>query len=303
MRKIRTYHDLRDEGDSAIPGQVQEQRRRLLRRLEDVRAVVAVASGKGGVGKSAVTANLAAALARRGRRVGVLDADLNGPSMARMLGAIGQSLVDGADGVEPAAGVEGIRVISMELLQAEDDAPVRWRGPPGHGFVWESTLESGVLREFLADVRWGELDYLLLDLPPGTQQIRRVLELLPSLQRVLLVTIPSEMARSVVSRSAAMVNGVGGPASALVANMTEYVCPDCGGSHPLFPGEGAERLAGDAGLEVWARVPFDPRLGERTDAGRPGVLDLTDSPSAVALTALAERLDREESPSHAPGAP
>lgn len=291
MRKIRTYNDLRDEGDSGIIDQVQAQQRRLAERLDRIGRVVAVASGKGGVGKSAVTANLAAELAGRGRRVGVVDADLNGPSMARMLGAQGSGLVDRAEGVEPASGVEGVRLISMELLQEADDAPLRWKGPEGHEFVWESTMETGVLREFLSDVQWGELDYLFLDVPPGTQKIRRLLELLPSLDRVLLVTIPSELARFVVSKSVRMVREAPGPELALVANMTEYACPDCGARHPLFPGEGAETLASESDLPIWSRIPFDPRLGAATDAGRPGVLDLPDSPAARALARLADLLD------------
>lgn len=300
MRKIRTYSEVTGGDSSEILDQVQAQQRRLARRLDGVGRVVAVASGKGGVGKSAVTANLAAALARRGRSVGVVDADLNGPSMARMLGAAGETLGDGAEGVEPARGVEGIGVISMELLQGEEDAPLRWKGPEGHGFVWESTVETGVLREFISDVHWGELDYMLLDIPPGTQKIRRLLELVPDLDRLLLVTIPSELSRLVVSRSVRMALEAEGPEVSLVANMTEYVCPDCGESHPLFPGDGAEKLASETELEIWARVPFDPRLGASTDAGRPGVLELPDSPASLALTGLAERLDsvprKEERP-------
>jgi ATP-binding protein involved in chromosome partitioning len=188
MRNIRTYREVSHETESGLLEQVIEQQRRLSERLSHVRAVVAVASGKGGVGKSAVTANLAAALAARGLAVGAADADLNGPSLARMLGVSGARLADQPDGVRPAQSPTGVQVMSMELLQEEEDAPLRWREPSMGGFIWQSTLETGVLREFLGDVEWGELDVLLVDVPPGTDKISRLLELVPSLHQMLLVT-------------------------------------------------------------------------------------------------------------------
>ncbi len=142
MRKIRTYQDVAHDTGSGLLEQVVDQQHRLAERLAHVRAVVAVASGKGGVGKSAITANLAAALAKRGLAVGAADADLNGPSLGRMLGVSGAQLVDGPGGVAPAVGPSGVRVMSMELLQQEEDAPRRWREPGMGGFIWQSTLET-----------------------------------------------------------------------------------------------------------------------------------------------------------------
>ena len=170
MRKIRTYRDVTHDTGSGLLEQVLDQQQRLAERLAHVRSVVAVASGKGGVGKSAVTANLAAALAARGLAVGAADADLNGPSLGRMLGVSGARLADRASGVSPAESASGVRVMSMELLQEEEDAPLRWREPDMGGFIWQSTLETGVLREFLGDVEWGQLDVLLVDVPPGTDK-------------------------------------------------------------------------------------------------------------------------------------
>ena len=287
-RRIRTYAEVEKATGSELLEQVVAQRRRLEARLAGVERVVAVVSGKGGVGKSAVTANLAAALAADGRRVGALDADLNGPSLARMLGARGP-LRDASDGVGPAAGVEGVGVMSMELLQGEGDAPLRWREPAGGGWLWQSAVETGALREFLSDVSWGELDALLVDVPPGTDKIGRLLELVPRLDRVLLVTTPSEAARAAVARSARQLRDAGADV-ALVANMTAWVCADCGARTELFPGGGAERLAGETGIPLVARVPFDPRLGAATDGGRPFVLDHPDAPAATALRALAASL-------------
>ncbi len=289
MRKIRTYFDVGGEGESDLPDQVAAHHERLARRLSDVRCLVAVASGKGGVGKSIVTANLAALLARRGHEVGALDADLNGPSLARMLGAGDARLGDREDGVVPPL-ASGVKVMSMELLQEEGEAPLEWKGPDQDRYLWQSTMETGALREFLSDVAWGELDFLLVDVPPGTDKILRLLELVPRLHLALLVTTPSEMSRFVVSRSVRQVRDASPDALGLVANMTEFVCPDCGHATNLFPGRGEDALASGSELEVWARIPFDPRLGSETDRGRP-LEGATGSPAVAALEGLADRIE------------
>jgi ATP-binding protein involved in chromosome partitioning len=290
MRKIRTYNEVAHETGSRILEQVLDQRSRLQQRLSSVRAIVAVVSGKGGVGKSAITANLAATLATRGARVGALDADLNGPSLGRMLGVAGQALVDREDGVEPAVGVAGVRVMSMDLLQ-EDDAPLRWRGPDGDGFVWRGVAEAGVLREFLSDVAWRELDYLMVDVPPGTDRISRLLDLVPRPDQTLLVTTPAEISRFVVAKSARMLRDAGVEGVGIVANMTAYM-DATGGTKPLFAADGALALARETGLELWAEVPFDPGLGTATDRGRPFVLERPDSPAAHVIETLADRIER-----------
>ena len=290
MRKIRTYHEVDSDSGSTLVDQVVAQRDRLAQRLGTVASVVAVASGKGGVGKSAVTANLAAVLASRGLRVGALDADLNGPSLARMLGSLGETLGDGPDGVVPAVGAAGVHVMSMELLQGASDAPLRWKEPSSDRFIWQSALETGALREFLSDVAWGHLDFLVVDVPPGTDKIGRLLELVPGIDQLLLVCTPSEMSRAVVARSLTQVREAGVESVGLVANMTEYVCPGCGDRHPLFPGDGVQRLAREAGVDIWADVPFDPRMGASTDQGAPAVLAVPDSPASAGIRQLADRV-------------
>lgn len=296
MRTFRTYHQVDDPAGAEVLAQVVAQRDRLSARLARVRHVVAVASGKGGVGKSAITANLAAALAARGHRVGAADADLNGPSLARMLAAPNGPLRVGEEGISPAVGAAGVLTVSMDLLLAADDAPLRWRGPGSDQFLWRGILEAGALREFLADIVWGDLDYLLVDVPPGTDRIERLLELVPRPAAVLLVSTPSEAATQVVARSARMLAEAGVPRIGLVANMTAYRCACCGSVAPLYDGDGLTRLAEHAGLDTWAEVPFDPRLASATDGGRPVVLDPVDSSSAGALIGLAERLERECGP-------
>jgi ATP-binding protein involved in chromosome partitioning len=291
MRKIRTYQDVTHDTGSGLLEQVVDQQRRLAERLAPIRSVVAVASGKGGVGKSAVTANLAAALAAKGLAVGAADADLNGPSLARMLGVSGARLTDRASGVAPAQSPSGVQVISMELLQEEEDAPLRWREPSMGGFIWQSTLETGVLREFLGDVEWGELDVLLVDVPPGTDKIGRLLELVPEVDLMLLVTTPSETSRFVVAKSVRMAREAAVGKVALVANMSGHTCSECGHVSELFTGDGANRLEAESGVPVWAEIPFDPRLGAATDSGTPFVITDPDAHSSRAILALADRVE------------
>ena len=293
MRKIRTYKDVTHDTGSGLLEQVVDQQHRLADRLALVRSVVAVASGKGGVGKSAITANLAAALAGRGLAVGAVDADLNGPSLARMLGVSGARLADRASGVEPAESPSGVRVMSMEFLQQEEDAPLRWREPEMGRFIWQSTLETGVLREFLGDVEWGELDVLLVDVPPGTDKIARLLELVPELDQMLMVTTPSETSRFVVSKSVRMAREAAVGTVALVANMVGHTCPECGHVSELFMGDGVKRLEEESGVPVWAQIPFDPRFGAATDSGTPLVITDPDAPSCQAILALADRVEEQ----------
>ncbi len=293
-RKIRTYHQVADPGSEDIVGQIEAQRSKLADRLANIDRLVVVASGKGGVGKSAITANLAALMAERGRRVGAIDGDLHGPSLAAMLGAERTPLVVSEHGVEPAVGAAGVRLMSMDLVLS-DGAPLEWRQPELAGFVYQSTLDTGAMRELLADVVWGELDLLLIDAPPGTDKLAHLLELLPAIDTLLLITTPSEAARRAVGRAVQQARGARISTIGLVANMTAHECPDCGRSEPMFEADGAVRLATETGLELWAEVPFEPRFAVATDAGRPLVLEAPESPAARELERLAERLENPTS--------
>jgi len=291
MRKIRTYHEAESDVGSDVLQQVLSQRRRLSERLASVRTIVAVASGKGGVGKSVVVANLAVALAGRGRTVGVVDADLNGPSSARNLGVSDRALIDTEEGIRPATGVAGVKVFSMEFLQGADDAPLRWKEPDGGGFVWQSSLETGALREFLSDVAWGELDYLLIDLPPGVDKLQRVLGLLPDLDQVLLVTIPSDSVRHVTSRAVRLVRESDVGRMGIVANMTEHVCPDCGHRSQPFGSGWTVQAHLESESDLWGKIPFHPRFGTGGDHESPLVVREPGCTAAKALQELADRVE------------
>lgn len=257
--KFRTYHQVEGTDVSDLGGQVGRQRSRVAERLAGISRVVAVMSGKGGVGKSYVTAGLALAAAERGRRTGVLDADLAGPTTASMLGAAGPLVIE-SGGVHPASGSRGLKVFSSGLL-LEEGAPLRWKGESNEPFVWRGALEAGALREFLSDVIWGELDLLLIDLPPGTSRLQDLAELVADLAGVIAVTIPTEESFQAVSRAMRAARDAGLPLLGVVENMAGFRCPDCGTTKPLFPGDAGDRLTTGFGVPLLARIPFAPSNG------------------------------------------
>jgi ATP-binding protein involved in chromosome partitioning len=227
--------------------------------------VVAIMSGKGGVGKSYVTAAIARGLIRRmPDAVGVLDADLSSPTTGRLLDAAGPLRVDD-EGVHPARGSDGIVVCSMDLL-LDEGAPLAWREPASERFVWRGTLEAGALREFLADVVWGALDILLIDLPPGTDRFDDLTELVPTLTGAIAVTIPSEESRRSVERAMRRAAQAGVPLLGVVENMSGYACADCGAIASLYEGSAGAKLAETFGVPLLYRLPFLP--GERANGAK-----------------------------------
>jgi ATP-binding protein involved in chromosome partitioning len=256
--KVRTYHELEGQA-SDLGDQVAWQNERVSQRLKSVRRVVAVMSGKGGVGKSLLTSSLATELVRRGHRVGLLDADLNGPSVAPMVGASAAPLRFGADGILPPVTADGLAVMSMGLL-VPDGAAVRWHEPAEASFVWRGTQERGALREFLADVAWGPLDFMLIDLPPGTARLVELHELVPELAGALAVTIPSPASRDAVARSLDLARAREIPVPGLVENLAGYRCEACGSVGRLSGGDAGESLSRDFDVPLLERIPFDPTL-------------------------------------------
>ena len=247
MPPIRTYHDLTDADRSGLPEQIGAQRRRVAERLAGVGRVIAVMSGKGGVGKSYVTAHLARALARSGRASGVLDADLNGPTIPRLLGIDHAPRPTHQSGIEPATSADGVKCISMAML-LEDGAPLAFKGPQAESFVWRGAMEASALRELLGDVAWGALDVLLLDLPPGMQRYIELCDILGAPPAVLTVTIPTPESRDAVRRAMRAAVERGSPLVGIVENMVG----------PQFVGTAANDLANEFAVPVLARIPWHP---------------------------------------------
>jgi ATP-binding protein involved in chromosome partitioning len=287
---MKSYEELPSDAGSNIIGQVTVQMNRLQKRLASVKHTVAIMSGKGGVGKTSLTANLATALTLKGKTVGVVDADINGPTLAKMMGVRDATLEYTPAGVKPAITALGTKLISMDLLLAEDDAPVLWSASTQKdAFTWRSTMEVGALREFIADTEWGALDYLLLDLPPGTDRLPNVVELIPDLGGVVVVTIPSEVSQLIVKKSVTMARDIlKVPIIGVVENMAFYICQHCGEEEPLFSaGE-----TPDAAFQqvVLGSVPFDPRLARSSDDGTLYLDEYPDAPASKVLMEVAEKV-------------
>jgi len=273
---VKRYKDIAGDGGSNIAGQVEAQQRRLKQRLESVRAIVAIVSGKGGVGKSTLTAGLACCFALEGYQVGVLDADLNGPTQAKILGVRGRRLLIADGVVEPPSTGLGVKVMSMDLLLPTDAAPLTWDAPvQDEAHTWRGTMEANAIREFLADTNWGALDVLLLDLPPGTDRLATIASLAP-LSGIVVVTIPSDVSRLVVRRSITVAASTRAPVLGVVENMSG-----------LFVGADGAKLAADAGVPFLGSVPFDRAIARAGDQGDPFVATAPESAAAMALRRIA----------------
>jgi Mrp family chromosome partitioning ATPase len=247
-----------EEKERIWPRQQQQQRTPgVALPHNDVKQVIAVMSGKGGVGKSTVAAMLAAALRRQGKSVGVLDADITGPSIPKLFGLHGQPPI-GPVGILPAETDTGVRVMSINLLLPDEDEAVIWRGP----------LISGAIQQFWGDVVWGELDVLVVDLPPGTSDASlTVMQSIP-LNGILLVTSPQQLAGMVVRKAARMAEHLNVPIVGLVENMSYAVCPECGEQIEVFGPSQAGVVAEQVGAPLLQRLPLDPQLARLCDAGK-----------------------------------
>lgn len=289
---MKSYHDMTGGAGSRVAEQVAEQKSRLKARMASVDHVVAVMSGKGGVGKSTVAVNLAGVLAQEGKSVGIVDADVNGPSVAKMMGVRDQSAVTGDSGVQPAVGPLDIKVMSMDLFLPDAETPVVWEAPTrDDAYTWRGTMEAGAVREFLSDTEWGTLDVLLVDLPPGTDRLPTLVDLLPALSGTIVVTIPSAVSQHVVSKSVEMAREwLDTEIIGLVENMTTYVCPNCGEEEPLFPAEIEQDMT--LGLPSLGGIPFDPRVASAADDGVLFVQHYGALPAGEALQQIAGEVEQ-----------
>jgi ATP-binding protein involved in chromosome partitioning len=260
---MKNYYDVRGDGGSNVLEQVEARERSIARSLSGVRQIVAVGSGKGGVGKSTLTMQLACALREKGLAVSILDADLNGPCQAR-LGALRDAiLVPGESGARVPTTRNGIGIVSTGSWIPEPRAVELASVATGSSHTWRATKEFTILRELLAGMDWGELDYLLIDLPPGAERLVQFAELLGPEAMFVLVTIPSDMARGVVARSIDALECTPNPVLGYIENMDGYYCSECERVKPLFPGTAQVKLD----LPRLGSVPFDPDLASLCDQG------------------------------------
>lgn len=262
-----------------IPMSATLQNKQITKNLEHVQHKIFVMSGKGGVGKSSVTVNLAAALADQGKTVGILDIDLHGPSVPRLLGIANAPVMADENGqMIPVSCGQNLSLLSIEVLMQNQDTAVLWRGP----------MKTGAIRQFLTDVRWGALDYLLIDSPPGTgDEHMTILEALPDAQ-CLVVTTPQEISLADVRKALDFLRVEKASVLGIVENMSGLICPHCGKEIDLFKKGGGEKLAKAHNLPFLGAIPLDPATVIAADLGVPIVRLPEDSPAKQAFLTLTE---------------
>jgi ATP-binding protein involved in chromosome partitioning len=264
--------------------QLSDQEKQLKARMSKIQHKIAVISGKGGVGKSTVAVNLAVAFAMHGHqdRIGILDADIHGPSVPRMLGLTGQRIQTGPPGAFPPSGTLGIKVVSMDFLLPDENSPVIWRGP----------LKMTAIRQFLSDIVWDDLDVLLIDLPPGTgDEPLSIAQLLPEIDGVILVTIPSKVSQVVVKKSVTFARQLGMPVIGIIENMSGFVCPHCGEKSNIFESGGGQKIAEELGMTFLGSIPIDQRICEDADRGKPFIVEHPSSPASKSFMEIVNKIE------------
>jgi len=242
---------------------------------------IMIVSGKGGVGKSSVAASLALATAVKGRKVGLLDADIHGPSIPKILGLEKSKLLISPLGIAPVLGPLNLKVVSTQFMLPEEDAPIIWRGP----------LKGRLIAEFLANVNWGALDYLYIDLPPGTgDEPLSIAQYIKSMSGAVIITIPSDLSRLVVKKAIKFCQKLNVPILGIVENMNGFTCPKCGTTYNIF-GEGAgRRIALEMNIPYLGSIPIDPRISECNDKGELFLLKYENAPAAKIILQIADEI-------------
>ena len=238
----------------------QEREKRLKENLSNIKNTILIISGKGGVGKTTVSVNLAYGLATKGYRVGILDVDFHGPNTAKMLGIEGKQLTATAQGIEPLAVIPNLKAISIALIIREKDKPVIWRGP----------LKMITIKQLLSDVNWGELDYLIVDSPPGTgDEPLSVCQLIPGLSGVIVVTTPQDVAILDSRKSVMFAKELGVSVIGIIENMSGLTCPHCGNRIDLFSKDGGKKASQELSVPFLGKIPIEPEIVKLADEGKP----------------------------------
>jgi ATP-binding protein involved in chromosome partitioning len=260
----------------AYKEQQYREKTELKERMDKIKHKIAIISGKGGVGKSTVTVNLATAFAMEGKRVGILDADIHGPSVPRLLGLEGKEVKASPVGAFPIEGLLGMKIMSIDFFLNEA-SPAIWRGP----------LKMRAIKQFLTEVVWGELDYLFIDLPPGTgDEPLSIAQLLPEMDGVVIVTMPSQLSSSIVKKAVTFAEHLNMQTIGVVENMSGFICPHCGKKTEIFGSGGGEKMSKEVGVPFLGSIPIDPKVAIDTDKGTPFVYSNKDSAAAKAFMAV-----------------
>ncbi len=250
--------------------------------MKGIKHKIVILSGKGGVGKTTVATNLAMSFASRGMKTGILDVDIYGPNVPKLLGLQGRHPTAEGEKINPVPGPMDLKVMSMGFLLQNPDDAVAWRGP----------LVAKVIGQFLGDVSWGELDLLVVDLPPGTgDEILSILQQIPDIDGVIIVSTPQEVAVLDARRAIRLVGKMGAPVLGVIENMAEFVCPNCGSVHELFGKGVVKQAAEELGVPYLGRLPFDPRIVSMSDEGTPFIIAQPESNAGRSFTEVVERIN------------
>lgn len=249
--------------------------------MKGIKHKIVILSGKGGVGKTTVATNLAAAFAKQGKTTGILDVDIYGPNVPKLLGLEGRHPMVNDDFIEPIIGPLDIKVMSMGFLLRKDDDAVAWRGP----------LVAKAISQFLANVKWGNLEVLVVDLPPGTgDEILSILQSIPDIDGVIIVSTPQEVAVLDARRAIQLVERMGVEVLGIVENMAEFICPKCGESYKIFGEGAAKKAAQEYGINHLGTLPLDPRVITLSDEGKPFVIEEPDSKVSHSFDELVKKI-------------